>query len=107
LSGKQIHTAENRVYLYHLKNVLEAEGIDCLIKNEQLSSIAGGVPVAEAWPQLWVNRRSKEDKAREIIAQYESSVIHGESWVCDNCGEEHAPQFKDCWNCSQPTLFKD
>ncbi|MEE9445082.1 MAG: DUF2007 domain-containing protein [Cocleimonas sp.] len=96
---KKIHTSEDRIYLFHLKNLLEAQEIDCLIKNDRLLSIAGDIPMGEVWPELWVRDSLHEKWAKEIISDYEKSVIEGDAWICKNCGEEHAPQFKDCWNC--------
>jgi len=102
---KQVHTAEDRVYLYHLKNLLEAEGIDCLIKNDQLSSAVGELPMGEVWPELWVIDSLKMAWAKEIIADFEKSAVSGDKWVCANCGEEHASQFNDCWNCQAVKAF--
>lgn len=102
---KQVHTSEDRIYLHHLKNILEAQGIDCLIKNDRLSSLSGEIPMALVWPELWVKDALKEKWAKEIIADFEKSVAEGENWVCQNCGEEHAPQFKDCWNCQAIKAF--
>lgn len=96
---KLIHTSQDSIYLYHLKNVLEAKDISCLIKNDRLSSVAGEIPMGEVWPELWVVDNINEAWAKELIKEYEFSPVQGENWTCENCDEEHAPQFKDCWNC--------
>ncbi len=102
---KLVHTTEDRIYLYHLKNILEAQDIQCIIKNERLSSIAGEIPMVNVWPELWVKDAMKEKWAKEIIAEFEKSVVEGENWTCENCGEEHGAQFKDCWNCQSIKAF--
>ena len=102
---EQVYTSESQITIHHLKNLLEVEGIDCLIKNDQLLSIAGEIPMGEAWPELWVSDKLQVSWAQEIISDYENSVSDGESWVCKNCGEEHASQFKDCWNCQAIKAF--
>ena len=96
---KLVHTSEDSIYLHHLKNILEAQDIPCLIKNDRLSSVAGEIPLGEVWPELWVVDDLREKWAKEIITEYQRSQNQGSPWVCENCGEEHAPQFKDCWNC--------
>ena len=96
---KLVHTSQDTFYLHHIKNILEAKDITCLIKNDRLSSIAGEIPVGEAWPELWVVDNINEVWAKELIKESETTQIQGEKWTCENCGEEHAPQFKDCWNC--------
>jgi len=30
---------------------------------------------------------------------------NGETWTCENCGEEHSAQFTDCWNCQNIKVF--
>ena len=102
---KQVHTSEDRIYLYHLKNILEAQGIDCEIKNDRLSSLAGEIPMLTVWPELWVKDAMKEKWAKEIIHDYENNKNQGDNWTCENCGEEHGAQFKDCWNCQSIKAF--
>jgi hypothetical protein len=102
---KLVHTTEDQVYLHHLKNILEAQGIACVIKNERLASIAGEIPMVNVWPELWVRDVMKEKWAKEIINDFEKSVVEGENWICENCGEEHQAQFKDCWNCQSIKAF--
>jgi len=102
---KLIHTSEDRIYLYHLKNILEAQGIGCVVKNDRLASLAGEIPSLTVWPELWVKDVMKEKWAKEIISDYENNISQGENWVCENCGEEHGAQFKDCWNCQSVKAF--
>lgn len=104
-SLKLVYTSEDRIYLYHLKNVLEAQGIDCVIKNEQLSSLAGEIPMTIIWPELWVTDSIKEIWAKEIIADLIAGIANGKDWVCENCGEEHSVQFTECWNCQSIKAF--
>jgi hypothetical protein len=102
---KLVHTSEDRIYLYHLKNILEAQDIECVIKNDRLSSLAGEIPMLTVWPELWVKDNIKEKWAKEIIVDFEKAVDGGEIWTCENCGEEHGVQFKDCWNCQSIKAF--
>ena len=85
--------------------MLEAQDIQCVIKNERLSSIAGEIPMVNVWPELWVKDAMKEKWAKEIISEFEKSMVDGETWICENCGEEHGAQFKDCWNCQSIKAF--
>ena len=102
---KQVYTSEDLIYLYHLKNVLEAQGIDCVIKNDRLSSLAGEIPLTICWPELWVLDPLKAKWAVEIIEESRSTQDKGSNWVCENCGEEHSTQFTDCWNCQSIKAF--
>jgi hypothetical protein len=83
-----------------LKDVLEAEGIPCLIKNENLSGIAGEVPFAETFPELWIQNDSDLSRAASIKAEWKTpNESTGEAWICPNCNEQSGPQFTSCWKC--------
>ncbi len=75
---KKVFTATSVIPCDLLKSLLESEGIDSMIKNEQGSGPTGyGVPIvnypslAWAWPELWV-RDEDFETAAEIIASFRS-----------------------------------
>lgn len=103
---KLVYTSEDLIFLYHLKNILEARDIDCVIKNERLASLAGEIPLTQCWPELWVKDDLNASYAAELIKTAKQiSKNTSETWVCDNCGEEHTIQFTDCWNCQNIKAF--
>jgi hypothetical protein len=96
---KQVFTAENRLNVYHIKNLLETKGITTIVKNDGLSSVVGDIPLESAWPEVWVTDPDMETYAKELIKQSKAPEESGEEWTCENCGEKHSAQFVDCWNC--------
>ena len=102
---KQVFTSEDRLMVYHLKNLLELHGIQCIVKNDNLSSVMGEVPVLVAWPELWVVDSDMEAWAKEIIKRSRKEIKDGPGWVCENCGEKHSAQFTECWNCQNIKAF--
>ena len=52
------------------KEVLEQEGITCMIKNQQGSSLAGEVPFAEVFPELWVINDNDYSDAQEFLENW-------------------------------------
>jgi len=99
-----IHTTEDLVYLYHLKNLLETAGVETLIQNDRLATLSGEIPMTNCWPELWLLDGSKIKLARKIINEAKAPFndrkeTDGSVWVCKNCGEEHPAQFSECWNC--------
>ncbi len=96
---KKVTRAENVVMITHYKNILEAEGIACEIRNAVLNQIFGEMPFEETWPELWVVNDIDYDRAKQLI----DSAILDESprapWRCKNCGEENEGQFAACWSC--------
>ncbi|MCK4707741.1 MAG: DUF2007 domain-containing protein [Gammaproteobacteria bacterium] len=97
---KKVYSSEDRVLIYHLKNTLDLEGIDCFIKNDMAFTLAGEVPVNEVWPELWITDFKLQTKAEEIIKQAVNPVQSiFKSWQCPKCGEKHDSQFTTCWKC--------
>ena len=96
---KKVTSSDSIITVHHYKNILEAEGIRCIVKNEHLPTIFGEVPFAEIWPELWVVNDIDCDRARQLI----DAAIIDESpqspWRCPKCGEENEGQFAACWNC--------
>ncbi|MDY6911223.1 MAG: DUF2007 domain-containing protein [Chloroflexota bacterium] len=97
---KRVYSSQGITIVHHFMNILENEGIACLIKNEDLLRAAGGLPLLDCWPELWITDDSQYEQAQAIIekAVY-GQTSTGSTWKCPGCGEEHESQFSDCWNC--------
>jgi hypothetical protein len=97
---KLLYSSPNAMLVNHVRNLLEAAGIEARMKNEFLGGGAGELPPTEAWPELWV---ADEDYpgARRIVDELEQDVALP-PWRCANCGEEVEGQFSVCWNCGAP-----
>lgn len=86
----------------HLKNVLVNEGFDCFTKNDYLTGAIGELPLNECWLEIWITEDSQYDKAKEIIKNaFTTKTSTRPRWRCSDCGEEHEPQFTECWNCGK------
>jgi Putative prokaryotic signal transducing protein len=94
---KRIYSSHDRLAVHHARNLLEAEGIRAVVKNEMLSSAMGELPPAECQAELWV-RASEADRA-EALLNRESFSEGDEAWGCVRCGERSDPQFTQCWRC--------
>lgn len=94
---KLVYSTSNALLVNHVRNLLEAAGIEVRMKNEFLGGGAGELPPTEAWPELWV---AEEDfaAAKRIVDELErgSSLP---AWYCPGCGERIEGQFSACWNC--------
>ena len=98
---KKLTSADSLITINHFKNLLEAEGIPCEIRNEHLASILGEMPFVETWPELWIVNDLDFDRATQLI-----TAVDAESpktpWRCRQCGEENEGQFAVCWKCGAP-----
>ena len=64
---KKVTSADTVVMANHYKNILEAEGIPCQIRNEHLNQIYGEMPFTEVWPEIWVLKDIDYDRAKQLI----------------------------------------
>ncbi|MEM7561977.1 MAG: DUF2007 domain-containing protein [Pseudomonadota bacterium] len=95
---KKILTHENRMIVYNLKNVLQAEGIETRVVNEFAAGGAGDLATFDTWPELWLEDESREVEAHQLI----STILNhtdDRDWFCRHCQEKNAASFQICWNC--------
>ena len=96
---KKVFCAENTIEVGLINGILEANGINCLIKNQNLGGALGEIPPFECWPEIWVTNDADYPRAVELVK--ETSPENGssrEDWLC-LCGEQIESQFSACWQC--------
>lgn len=98
---RRVYTAHSPLMVGHMRNILESEGIRCVVRNEGLLGGAGELPPNETWPELWVEREIDEARARRLVEEALAYEPTGKPWTCKGCGEVLEPQFTECWNCGQ------
>jgi hypothetical protein len=91
---KRVFSSFNLQLVHHAKNLLAAEGIRAVVKNEMLSSAMGELPPAECQAELWVNA-SDAARAEQVLLRKETPEP---GWTC-SCGEALGGQFTQCWRC--------
>jgi hypothetical protein len=85
-----------------LKDLLEQEGIACLVRNEQLFAALGEIPFLECCPELWVIDDEVWPRARLLLDNWLKQEAPVASWTCPSCGEALEGQFGACWKCGKP-----
>ena len=97
----QVYTSPDRLLVYHMKNILENEGIATFIQNERLTGAVGDIPLIECWLELWIVNSAQRKQAELLVRRYAHVAIKGMAadWTCETCGEVHESQFTDCWQC--------
>lgn len=98
---KRVYTAHTPLLVGHMRNILESEGIRCVIRNDNLLGGAGELPPNETWPELWVEREIDEARAIQLVRNTLDYEPSGEPWTCKQCGEVLEPQFTECWHCGE------
>jgi hypothetical protein len=90
----------NLIEINHVKNLFEAAGIRCTLRNALLTGIAGEIPFDQAAAQLWVLDDSQLWLAEEVLTDWRRArFTAGPAWTCAECGEWLEGQFSQCWQC--------
>jgi hypothetical protein len=95
---KMVYTNESRFLVGNARNILQAQGIDVVLRNEHASSAIGEVSAFDAWVEIWVLNDSDYSRACAVI---EASLSEKDAvaWLCEHCKEENDASFELCWNC--------
>ena len=94
------HHDSAKIGLY--KGILEAEGIQVIIKNWECSNITE-VPIPALYPTIFVYTREDLAEAKAVIASaFQEDKESPPEWICAQCGEHNEGQFSECWNCQSP-----
>lgn len=84
-----------------LKELLEREGVNCLIRNEQLFAALGEIPFLECFPELWVVDNEVWPRAKSLLDSWFKQEEDRATWICPVCGELLEGQFGACWKCGK------
>ena len=93
---RRVFSSFNLAAVHHARNVLQAEGISAVVRNEYLSSAMGELPPAECQAELWVLNDADAPGAEALLR---TPPRRGTPWSCRQCGERCEPQFTHCWRC--------
>lgn len=97
---KKLYTHENRMIVYNMRNLLQSEGIETVVRNEFTGGGVGDLPAFDTWPELWLQDETRLPQAQSIL-QGVVDDSDTESWSCTSCGEANGAAFQLCWNCRQ------
>jgi Putative prokaryotic signal transducing protein len=105
----RVYSAQNTMMVDQMRDVLERQGIDSVVRSRDLSGLTGAVPSNECWTELWIVDDADAAEAEELIA----AAIGGEAVdvadaakplraVARHCSHCHATLeagFDVCWRC--------
>jgi len=83
----------------YFQSILESEGIQTFVRNENMSGTEGMIPIFH--PGLCIVNDSDLDQAKQLIADNQPSEISetAPEITCTACGEKNPGNFASCWNC--------
>jgi len=83
-----------------LQSVLSAAAIETELRHRYLAGAFGELPPDACWPQIWLLDERDRPRAERILAEVLAAKPRpGPPWQCAGCGEQHAAQFDQCWQC--------
>ena len=94
---KRVFSSWNLAAAHHARNLLDAQGIRAVVRNELLSSAMGELPPAECQVEVWVLRDGDAERAQRAL--HEERPAGEAPWTCGACGEAREAQFTQCWRC--------
>jgi hypothetical protein len=95
---KKVFTHENRMIVYNMKNLLQGEGIEIVMKNEFTGGGVGDLPAFDTWPEIWICEEAQVEQAQSILDSV-SNASDVEDWLCRTCKERNDGAFGLCWKC--------
>lgn len=96
---KKLYSATSLPDAHLIRNLLDQSGIDVHIFNENAQGGVGQLPVADAYPQIWVDDERDFQRAREILESFLKMPAIGNNLHCRQCDEDNPTTFQICWNC--------
>lgn len=100
---KKLCVSQSLVEVEAWAAVLDVQGIRCFVKHRQGASLAGEVPFAEVFPELWVDD-CDWPRADQALTAHRTVAPGGRPWTCDGCGEAHEAAFTACWRCGRLSI---
>lgn len=99
---KEICRERSPIKIGFWKSILEDEGIQVFVRNENLSGVE--VPIPVFYPALCVVNDEDYDQALAILKKHleetpEESGDPNASIACPSCREENPGNFDVCWSC--------
>lgn len=91
-------TAPNIVLATLWADLLQEAGIEVSVQRGHLMSLAGQMPPDQCQPEIWLNHAEQEERARDLLAQFQA--LPQRHWLCA-CGELVEGGFEQCWSCGR------
>lgn len=105
---KLLYTSRTHGDLERIRDALQSAEIQCMIRGELLSGLAGEIPLGDSVPELWLIDDAQLDEARRILSSLLSEPASpGDPWKCTQCGESIEAQFDSCWKCGSKKTVLD
>ena len=97
---RKVFTHENRMIVFNIKNLLQAAGIETVVRNEFAAGGVGELSTFDTWPELWLEDDSRFVEVETILRDV-MDEDNRRAWFCRGCHEQNDAAFRICWNCGR------
>ncbi len=80
-------------------DLLTQAGIGATVQRAYASGLAGGVPVDDTLPEVWIDDAADHERAKHELQVLQRPVHR--HWACPHCREIIDGPFEQCWNCGE------
>jgi hypothetical protein len=95
----KIYSTLNTAEVHIIQFLLQNNGIEAIIENENMTPLFGMVSAKDAEARVWVPT-DKQHEASALLKESSSIDISNVALVkCKRCGELVCDRFDYCWNC--------
>jgi len=70
---KRIAADPNFASIGLMQSMLEQNGIRTVMRNQELSQLAGALPQGQVWPELWILNDDEYETARRLLNEIAES----------------------------------
>lgn len=70
---KKLKTFSGITECHLYRSVLKLNGIDCFVRNDDISPLSGVLPLGDAWPELWIYDDDAYDQAMKILEAHQEN----------------------------------
>jgi hypothetical protein len=103
---KRVYQAQNPTDAHLLKDILDTQDIEAIVKGDFIWGARGLVPdTPETCPSVWIVDDEDYEIAIEVVRGYQPGATPtgcaGSEWKCETCGEIIEGQFSECWQCGK------
>jgi hypothetical protein len=95
----KLYSSDDRFIIFRIKDMLEAEGIPCFIKNEFAIGGMGDLSPFDCSPEVWLTDEEWKPKAEVLLQEIVASAKGKDDWFCPSCKEKNDASFEICWQC--------
>ncbi|MFT5082477.1 MAG: hypothetical protein ACI9Y1_000502 [Lentisphaeria bacterium] len=100
---KLIFSHQNPMIVENIKNIVELDGVETILKNASLAGAAGELAPMDTWPEVWVVNDDHYQRAIALVNSVSDSKNTVE-WVCGKCSEKNDAAFEVCWKCQSEQI---